>query len=110
MTSLERTGPNSARAAKTYPLPPATVLSAAERAIARLPRWRVKSRGADSLKAVRTTRIFRLEDDVYVRVEPAESGGAHLTLTSASRVGRNDLGQNPRNLKELLAALEAEFG
>jgi uncharacterized protein (DUF1499 family) len=106
----KRTGPNSAEAARSYPQDPKKVLAAAERAIARLPRWHVESRDADTLGAVRATRLFRFKDDVALRAAPTPSGGTRLVLTSASRVGRNDLGQNPRNLAELLAVLEGELG
>jgi uncharacterized protein (DUF1499 family) len=107
MEAPERTGPNSARASRTYNLPPEEVLAAAERAVTRLPRWRVESSDGRSLKAVRTTRVFRFRDDVELRAK-SEAGGTRLELNSASRVGRNDLGQNRRNLAELLAALDRE--
>jgi len=109
MTAPERTGPNSARITRTYREPPEMVLAAAERAISNLPRWRVESRGPDTLNAVRTTRVFRFRDDVVLRASP-EGEGTLLHATSASRVGRNDLGQNPRNLEELLGALDRELG
>jgi len=105
-----RTGPNSAEAARSYPQTPEKVLAAAEKTVARLPRWHVESRAESTLSAVRTTRVFRFKDDVVLRAAPTPSGGTSLALTSASRVGRNDLGQNARNLSELLAALEGELG
>ena len=43
------------------------------------------------------------------RVTPAPDG-ARLELASASRVGEGDLGQNPRNIKELLEAVDREVG
>ena len=59
---------------------------------------------------VRKTRVFSCENDVTVRLTPAGSSGASTNtwaeLESAARVGRWDLGQNERNLKELLAAIE----
>ena len=53
------------------------------------------------MRAVRKTRLFRFEDDVAARVYP-DPNGARLELTSASRLGKGDLGQTPRNLEELL--------
>ncbi len=44
------------------------------------------------------------------RWRPAASEGTRLELTSVSRLGRIDLGQNPRNLEELLRAVEREVG
>ena len=61
------------------------------------------------MRAVRTTRLFRFRDDVKVRVY-ARADGAGSELTGASRVGKNDLGQNFRNIKELLQAVERETG
>lgn len=43
------------------------------------------------------------------RVSSAQDG-ARLELTSASRMGKGDLGQNPRNIKELLRAVDREVG
>lgn len=43
------------------------------------------------------------------RVTPAPHG-ARLELTSASRVGKGDLGQNPRNIEELVRAVDREVG
>ncbi len=61
------------------------------------------------MRAVRKTRLFRFEDDVIARVH-AGSDGTRLELTSVSRLGRIDLGQNPRNLEELLRSVEREVG
>ena len=43
------------------------------------------------------------------RVYP-DPDGARLELTSASRLGKGDLGQNPRNLEELLRAVDGVAG
>jgi len=79
--------------------------------VARLPRWRFESRedladGATIIRLTRSTRLWRFIDDLEVRIEPTEEGSV-LHLTSRSRVGRGDLGQNPRNLRELLDALRS---
>ena len=56
---------------------------------------------------VRQTTLFRFKDDVQVTISPdAEAAlGAVLNAVSRSRIGKGDLGQNPRNIKELFAAL-----
>ena len=77
-------------------------------AVERLPRWEVVSSEEREVGAVRATRLFRFKDDVTVVVEASESG-SRAEFTSASRVGKGDLGQNPRNLRELLEALEQEI-
>jgi len=107
---MDRPTANSARAVRTYPVAPERLLSAVRRAVEGLPRWSLEaSEGSEVRGAVRATRLFRFEDDVTVRVYP-DPDGARAELTSASRVGRGDLGQNPRNLKELLRAIDRETG
>ena len=54
---------------------------------------------------VRTTRLMRFRDDVTVRVQTLEAGTL-VTAESRSRTGRADFGQNPRNLREILGALQ----
>lgn len=75
-----------------------------------LPRWREGPSGdpvageSRSLAFVRTTRLMRYQDDVTVMVEPAVEGSI-IRVQSKSRVGKGDLGQNPRNIRELLGAV-----
>lgn len=57
---------------------------------------------------VRRTRWLRFRDDIYVTLTPTAEGGSLLEATSQSRIGKGDLGQNPRNLRELLDALSRE--
>ncbi len=71
-----------------------------------LPRWKVEDASEDVVWLTRTTRVFRFVDDVYVLVEPLPGGRSRLVARSASRVGKGDLGQNARNLKELWHALD----
>lgn len=70
--------------------------------------WNVESKEAlpeaVTMHLTRTTRVFRFVDDVNVTIESSD-GGSVVTATSQSRVGKGDLGQNPRNLKELIAVL-----
>jgi uncharacterized protein (DUF1499 family) len=107
MTEIERPTPNSARAVLTHPMAPELLLAAFRKAVETLPRWAVGPSGENELTAVRTTRLFRFRDDVRIRVY-ADGTGSRAELTSASRIGKGDLGQNPRNLKELLEAVERE--
>ncbi|CAA9409344.1 MAG: hypothetical protein AVDCRST_MAG03-1767 [uncultured Rubrobacteraceae bacterium] len=109
MNEIERPTPNSARAVRAYPVAPAPLLAAIRRAVEKLPRWRIEASEGDEVRAVRTTRLLRFKDDVTARVYP-DPEGARVELTSASRLGRGDLGQNPRNLKELLGGLDREVG
>jgi uncharacterized protein (DUF1499 family) len=77
--------------------------------------WRVADGGEDggvadggSLKVhlVRTTTIMRFKDDIWVTLMPGDSEGSTVVqVRSQSRLGRGDLGQNPRNIRELLGRL-----
>ncbi|MDP8900977.1 MAG: DUF1499 domain-containing protein [Actinomycetota bacterium] len=94
MSETDRPTPNSARATRTYPVAPGRLLPAVRRAVEGLPRWSLEAPGRSEVRAVRKTRLFRFRDDVTARVYP-DPDGARLELTSTSRLGRGDLGQNP---------------
>ena len=90
---------------RQFPFPVSTVRGRVISAILTLPRWEVQDSSGPVIWAVRTTRLWRFKDDVFVLVEP--QGDASVVLArSASRVGKGDLGQNRRNLHELWRALE----
>ena len=76
-----------------------------------LARWELveqnESGGIIQLYFVRATPLWRFKDDIRVSIAPAKGGGSLLTAQSRSRVGKGDLGQNPRNLRELLGAIRA---
>jgi uncharacterized protein (DUF1499 family) len=74
------------------------------RAITGIRGWRVVGRRDGVVQATRTTRVFRLVDDISILLEAA-AGGTAVSARSASRIGRRDLGQNRRNLGELWQAL-----
>lgn len=54
---------------------------------------------------VHTTGIMQYRDDVWLVAEPLDEDRLRLHAESRSRVGKGDLGQNPRNLRELLGTL-----
>jgi uncharacterized protein (DUF1499 family) len=93
-------------------LPPGKIAERVEAAAAALPRWELASREENAaaeeqavlLHFIRTTPLMRFKDDIRVRIEAAPDGGSVLTAESRSRVGKGDLGQNPRNLRELLGS------
>jgi uncharacterized protein (DUF1499 family) len=78
-----------------------------------MPGWAVINDAVDNLDdaaikvhLVRTTKIMRFKDDVWVSLvadQQAEKTVVHVR--SESRLGRGDLGQNPRNIQELLGRL-----
>lgn len=70
--------------------------------------WKVSdpgNRGDDratiQLHLTRRTTIFRFVDDIHLRIEPVSPLGCEVFGESRSRVGKGDLGQNRRNLREL---------
>jgi uncharacterized protein (DUF1499 family) len=88
----------------TFAGPPEQVRSRVLQAIGTLSRWRVAGQNGPVVWATRTTRLFRFVDDLFVLVE--RRGDSSVVLVrSASRVGKDDLGQNRRNIAELWAAL-----
>jgi uncharacterized protein (DUF1499 family) len=85
-------------------LPPGELADVVVAAVQELPRWELIEQSREpnvELHFVRTTGLMRFRDDVRVRIEPV-GGGSRLSAVSRSRVGKGDLGQNPRNLRELL--------
>ncbi|WP_146534706.1 DUF1499 domain-containing protein [Rubripirellula reticaptiva] len=73
--------------------------------------WQIISRdspnesGEIALHLTRTTGLFQFVDDIHVRVVDDDNRGAsRIEAESQSRVGKGDLGQNARNLRELTGA------
>lgn len=70
-----------------------------------LPNWRMVSQEVDpaaaTIRLVRTTPLWRFRDDITVRIS-VDGDESVIAAESRSRVGKGDLGQNPRNLRELL--------
>jgi len=71
-----------------------------------LPRWKItgQERASGSILAERRTRLFKFVDDIRIDVTQADDGRVALNLSSRSRVGKGDFGQNARNIREFLAA------
>ena len=75
------------------------------------PQWELveyQANGVRQLSLVRTSRWLRFRDDVVVRLT-SDNGVVRVDIASKSRVGKGDLGQNPRNIRELNRALKARF-
>lgn len=93
------------------PLPPAALAERVEEFVDRRRNWTLASiepadsEGTIRLHLVRTTAVLRFKDDIHVVLAEAPEGGSVLEATSRSRVGKGDLGQNPRNLRELIDSL-----
>lgn len=96
---------------REYRASPEAVTRSVKRAIGQLRGWRLIGEGKGpvgvQIQAVRTTRVFRFEDDVTIRIR-SEGGRTRVYVRSRSRLGRSDFGQNARNIRELLTALDRE--
>ncbi len=82
----------------------AKVSQAVEDWVGKQNRWKVVSidqqPGRAKIHLTRTTPLMRFTDDIRLVIQPHRSG-VQIQSESQSRVGKGDLGQNPRNLKEL---------
>ena len=65
--------------------------------------------GGSEVHYVASTRVLRFKDDVNVRIR-REGAKTKVTVRSKSRMGTMDFGQNARNVRELMAALDREMG
>ena len=108
MTGIQRTAMNSARATRVYAVTPDELQQPIERAIEKLRRWTPEFTGERGFKAIRESGLFHFKDDVTVRIQEHQCG-SEATFESASRGGKYDFGQNPRNLRKLLAAVDEEL-
>jgi uncharacterized protein (DUF1499 family) len=97
---------------RTYDASVSRVSNATLQALAALPRWSIvgSGRGPEGafVTAVHETRLLRLTADVTIRLR-REGGRTTLSARSRSRFGPWDFGQNARNLRELLAAVDARL-
>lgn len=58
------------------------------------------------LEAESATLVWRFVDDVHISVGLDEDGQTRVDVASASRVGRGDLGRNPRTIARFLRVLD----
>jgi uncharacterized protein (DUF1499 family) len=91
--------------------PSAEVFRAALAVARGMPGWEIvlADSSAGRIEATATTRWFRFQDDVVVRVEPAGSG-SEVDLRSRSRVGQSDVGANAARIREFVRRLEDRIG
>jgi uncharacterized protein (DUF1499 family) len=86
------------------------VAEAAKKVIGRLPRWTLKGAGEGpggwAIQAERKTRTGFV-DEITLRIR-REGGQTRVKVRSRSRSGKIDFGQNARNIRELMAALNGE--
>jgi uncharacterized protein (DUF1499 family) len=89
------------------------VARAARAAVESLPRFTFvgagSGRGGSELQALARAPIVPLKSDVNVRIK-RERGATRVSVRSRSQSGSFDLGQNARNVREFLAALDQKLG
>jgi uncharacterized protein (DUF1499 family) len=97
---------------REYSARPARVGDAVRDALADRPGWTVVGSGQGPggvvVSAFHETPVLRFKDDVTVTIR-RKGGKTIVSVRSRSRVGKFDLGQNARNIRELLQALDAEL-
>lgn len=91
------------------PMSPQDAAAQVEQWVDASPRWDLVSRETMEqgmvLHLTRRTKIMRFVDDLHIRLLPT-ADGTRVEAESQSRVGVGDLGQNPRNLRELRHGLK----
>lgn len=70
--------------------------------------WRIEAHDpqAGRIEALARTRVFRFEDDVVIRIRPAEAG-SRVDLRSRSRFGQGDFGANAARIEAFARAFRA---
>jgi uncharacterized protein (DUF1499 family) len=116
---VEYDGPEvAAEQQKAYPdLMPLTlaadkdrVFEAAEAALKAMNLEIVDASAAEGrIEAVHTSLLYGFKDDMVVRLVP-EGAGTRVDVRSKSRVGRSDVGQNAKRIREFLQRLGARVG
>jgi uncharacterized protein (DUF1499 family) len=61
------------------------------------------------IEATQTSRFYGFKDDLVVRVREKD-GRVAVDLRSKSRVGRSDMGQNAKRIREFIARLKDALG
>jgi uncharacterized protein (DUF1499 family) len=85
---------------------PGDALARARSAAERMPAWTVTDvdQNAGTIEAVATSRLFRFQDDIVIRVRP-DGDGSRVDMRSKSRDGKGDLGANAARIRAYLAEL-----
>ena len=95
---------------RAYATTESRVFDAVKKVIGQLPRWTLvgggSGPGGHSIHAIKATPLG-LKHDVTIRIG-REGGQTRVSVRSKSRTGPVDFGQNARNIRELLAALDRE--
>jgi uncharacterized protein (DUF1499 family) len=90
------------------PLPPPDAFARAIATMRTMPAWEITAADPASglIEAVATSRLFRFQDDIVIRIRP-QNGGSRIDMRSKSRDGRGDLGANANRIRAFFAALRS---
>lgn len=96
---------------RIYQVSTATVFAAARGLVNSLPRWKEVQQDPASgrLRAERQSRLFQFVDDVRIEITRTASGETEVHAISQSRIGKWDFGQNARNIRTFLNALDEKI-
>jgi uncharacterized protein (DUF1499 family) len=87
------------------PLAPDDAVRRVVEVIGQLPGWAVVAVDGRTIRATRRTRLWGFLDDVTLRLNAAP-GGCVLHARSQSRIGKGDMGQNRRNLRQVFKVVQ----
>lgn len=95
-----------------YTTDPQRVFDETRASVENLEGWTLVGEDATqfTLKAQHVSPFFGFTHDIAIRVEPVTEFVTRIHVKSASQIGKGDFGQNARNIKALLAALDARLG
>ncbi|MFQ5781021.1 MAG: M28 family peptidase, partial [Nitrospiria bacterium] len=103
-----RDHPDPALRNRLYGVSNDIVFAAALDLVKTLPRWRLVRHdpAPGHILAERRSRLFKFVDDVRIEITETASGETEVHATSQSRIGKGDFGQNARNIRTFLNALD----
>lgn len=64
--------------------------------------------GETQVHLIRKTALLGFIDDIHANLVPVDTG-TRVDVSSQSRIGKGDLGQNPRNIEDLNRWLADQF-
>jgi uncharacterized protein (DUF1499 family) len=90
------------------PLPPADAFARVIATARTMPAWEITAAdpASGAIEAVATSRLFRFQDDIVIRIRPRD-GGSRIDMRSKSRGGRGDLGANAKRIRVFMTALRS---
>jgi uncharacterized protein (DUF1499 family) len=88
---------------------PAEAYARALRVAGTMPAWTLTKQDESGLgfEAIATSKVFRFQDDIAVRVRPAADGTSRVDIRSKSRDGKGDIGANTTRIHAFVDAVEA---